>query len=153
MSSLSQVQREIADLINADERFERRGARAFPFDAGDIWAEEGKWLAAATGGIHVSILTESGRYLGDSPDGRGGRGVRIALKVAMVCTEDPVLRQGLREGGDPATALQVAELLAVKFNDDQIRFKRFVQDAEPKSGTISVAAEFETSATITTPTE
>ena len=149
MSSLSQVQREIADLINADERFERRGARAFPFDAGGVWAEEDKWLAAGTGGIHVSILTESGRYLGDAPDGRGGRGVRLALKVAMVCTENPVLRQGLREGGDPATALQVAELLAVKFNDDRIRFKRFVQDAEPKSGTISVAAEFETSATIT----
>lgn len=149
MSSLSDVQREIANLINADERFERRGARAFPFDAGDVWAEEEKWLAAAKGGIHVSVLTESGRYLGDAPDGRGGRGVRIALKVALVCTEAPALRQGMREGGDPATALQVAELLAVKFNDDQIRFKRFVQDAEPKSGTISVAAEFETTATIT----
>ena len=153
MSSLSEVQQEIADLINADERFERRGARAFPFDAGDIWAEEGKWLAAANGGIHVSILTESGRYLGDAPDDRGGRGVRISLTVTMVCTENPSLRQGLRDGGDPATALQVAEALAVKFNDDRIRFKRFVQDAEPKSGTISVAAEFETSATITTPTE
>lgn len=149
MSSLSQIQREIADLINADERFGSMGARAFPFDAGDVWAEEGKWLAAATGGIHVSVLTESGRYLGDAPDGRGGRGVRVALKVTLVCTENPALRQGLREGGDPATALQVAERLAVKFNDDQIRFKRFVQDAEPKSGTISVAAEFETTATIT----
>ena len=149
MSSLVQVQREIADLVNADERFERRGARAFPFDAGDVWAEEEKWLAAAEGGIHVSVLTESGRYLGDAPDGRGGRGVRIALKITLVCTEAPALRQGMREGGDPATALQVAEALAVKFNDDKIRFKRFVQDAEPKSGTISVAAEFETSATIT----
>lgn len=153
MSSLSQIQREIADLINADPRFERRGARAFPFDAGDIWEEEGKWLAAAAGAILVSILTESGRYLGDCPAGGGGRGVRIALKVAMVCTENPALRQGLREGGEIATALDVAQLLAVKFNDDQIRFKRFVQDAEPKSGTISVAAEFETSATITTPNE
>lgn len=149
MSSLSDVQREIARLINDDGRFARMGARAFPFDAGDVWAEEEKWLAAAEGGIHVSVLTESGRYLGDAPDGRGGRGVRIALKITLVCTEAPALRQGMREGGDPATALQVAEALAVKFNDDRIRFKRFVQDAEPKSGTISVAAEFETSATIT----
>ena len=153
MSSLVAVQREIADLINADPRFERRGARAFPFDAGDVWAEEEKWIAAASGFVHVSILTASGRYLGDAEDEAGRRGVRMALTVSMVCTENPALRQGMRESGDPATALQVAELLAAKFNDDRIRFKRFVQDAEPKSGTISVAAEFETSATITKPPE
>lgn len=153
MSSLVAVQREIADLINADPRFERRGARAFPFDAGDIWSKEGEWLAAGSGFIHVSILTAAGRYLGDAPDERGRRGVRMSITVSMVCTENPSLRQGLREAGDPATALQIAELLAVKFNDDKIRFKRFAQDADEKAGTISTTAEFETSAILSNPNE
>lgn len=153
MSSLTAVQREIADLINADPRFERRGARAFPFDAGDVWAEEGKWIAAGSGLVHVAVVTAAGRYLGDADDENGRRGARVSLTVSMVCTENPSLRQGMREGGDPATALQVAELLAVKFNDDRIRFKRFVQDADPKANTISTTAEFETSAILSNPTE
>ena len=150
MSSLADVQREIARIVNEDEGIRRLGARAFAFDAGDIWAEEREWLAAGTGAVHVSVLTETGRYLGDADDGRGGRGIRLALKATLVCTERPALRQGLCGDAPPeSTALAVAEALALKFNDDQIRFKRFVQDADPDNGTISVAAEFETSATIT----
>ena len=149
MSALMDIQREIADIVNADEAIAAMGAHAWAFDAGDVWAEETKWLQSGTGGVHVAVLTESGRYLGDAPDGRGGRGIRLALKVTLVCTESPALRQGERAEGAPATALAVAEALALKFNDDEIRFKRFAQDADERSGTISVAAEFETSATIT----
>ena len=41
----------------------------------------------------------------------------------------------------------------MKFNDDRIRFRRFVQDADPKANTISTTAEFETSAILSNPTE
>ena len=40
MSALMDIQREIADLVNADEGIAAMGAHAWPFDAGDVWAEE-----------------------------------------------------------------------------------------------------------------
>ncbi len=149
MSTLALIQRELADLINADPRFARMGARAFAFDAADIWAEEQKWLAAADGMVEISVLTSSGRYLGDAALEGGGRGIRMDVSVEMVCIENPALRQGAH--GPAAvlcSALDVAEALALRFNNDQIRFRRFAQDAEPKGGTISVTAEFSTSAVL-----
>lgn len=149
MSTLALIQQEIADLINADPRFARMGARAFAFDAADIWAEEQQWLAAADGMVEVSVLTSAGRYLGDAALEGGARGIRMELSVSLVCIENPALRQGAH-GPDAVlcSALDVAEALALKFNDDKIRFKRFTQDADPKSGTISVTAEFSTSAVL-----
>lgn len=149
MSTLSLIQREIADLINADETFGGMGARAFPFDAADIWAQEQEWLAAAQGMVEISVLTEAGRYLGDAPLPGGGRGLRLEVNVSMVCVESPALRQAAHVPcATLASALDVAEALALKFNDDAIRFKRFSQDADPKSGTVSVTAEFSASAVV-----
>lgn len=145
MSTLALIQQEIADRINADERITRMGARAFAFDAADIWAEEQKWLAAADGMVEISVLTSAGRYLGDAALEGGARGIRMEVQVSMVCIENPALRQGAH-GPDAVlcSALDMAEALALKFNDDKIRFKRFTQDADPKSGTISVTAEYST---------
>lgn len=142
MSTLKNMQTEIAEHCNADQYLVQGGCRAFAEEQQDIVQQIDIQLQA--GGLVIVVSTPTAKVLGRVPNG-----IEVELPdFAIRTTESPALT---RETPETITALQAAQHIAIMFDRPKFRLLTIVQTADDKTGTVSVTAFFKTTTIIADP--
>jgi len=144
MSTLRDLQEEIAEACNADEYLVQGGCKAFAEDRQDVFAAIEEQLANV-GGLATVVSTPNVKPLGGATEGSNPCEVsELAIRV----TETPALSR-LAPGN--ITALQAAQHIMHMFHQAAFAFVRLDQTADEQTGTVSATATFKTSINLTDP--
>lgn len=146
MSTLRDLQDEIAEACNADEYLVQGGCKAFAEDRQDALAEIAVQLETV-GGIAIAVSTPDIKFLGGATPGNLPCEVN---PLSIRATEAPALS---REQPGNITALKAAEHIAHMFHQPGIAFLGIVQTADEQSCTVSATATFKTTIVLTDPAE
>jgi len=146
MSTLLDIQEDVAAAINADEWLVQGGCEAFAEDRSDTLQRLDIKLHN-TLGIAITILTPVGKAQGS----RNVAGIPLELPVLVVqCQEIPALN---REAPGHISALQAAQHIAFLLDQPSIRFSEFVQGGDSDTEIVTVQVLFRTSIILTDPAE
>lgn len=146
MSTLRELQEEIAEACNADEYLVQGGCKAIAEDRQDALAKIEEQLATV-GGIAIAVSTPDVKFQGGGAPGKLPCGVD---QLSIRATEAPALS---REQPGNITALMAAQHIAHMFHQPGIAFLGIVQTADEQSCTVSATATFKTSIVLTDPAE
>lgn len=144
MSTLLDLQNEIAVLINASEYLVQGGCEAFAEDKADTLTrlEIALW---DRGGVAITVMTPVGRALGSKTE----TGIPLEIPAFMIqCQERPAAN---REIPGHITALQAAQHIAVTLDQPAFRFVDFIQGGDSDTEVVTVQVVFRTSITLTDP--
>lgn len=146
MSTLLEMQDDIATALNHDEWLVQGGCEAYAEDKSDTLQKLGIKLQE-TGGVAITILTPVGKAQGS----RNVNGIPMELPAVVVqCQEVPVHN---REVPGNITALQAAQHIAFVLDQPSIRFIEFGQGGDSDTEVVTVQVIFRSSITLTDPAD
>lgn len=143
MSTLYDLQKEIADACNAEAYLVQGGCVAFAEDEEDIMNKVDTQLAEVAG-LSIVVSTPDAKVIG------GGNGA-IAMEIeelAIRVTETPALS---RTSPGNLSALKAAQKIAFLFHQPACALQNIRQTADEHAGTVSVTCTFRTTINLTDP--
>lgn len=144
MSTLRDLQEEIAAACNADEWLVQGGCMALAEDRQDVFAAIEEQLAQR-GGLAIVVSTPNVKFIGGATEGS------IPCEVSELSVRVTEMPAVSRLAPGHATALQAAQHIMHMFHQPSIAFVRLDQTADEQTSTVSATVIFKTSITLTDP--
>ena len=143
MSTLYDLQKELADACNAESYLVQGGCEAFAEDEENIMQLVDTRLAEV-GGLSIVVSTPDAKVIG------GGNGA-IAMEIeelAIRVTETPAMSRTVPGN---ISALKAAQKIAFLFHQPSLALQNIRQTADEQAGTVSVTCTFRTTINLTDP--
>lgn len=144
---IRELQKKIADALNGVEELVQGGCMVFPEDSMTVYNDIAQQLTNQAG-VAICVVTPE-----VTKDGAAQGGIACEFVLDIQCSEKPALN---RKKSGHMTALDAAEIVALKLDGDQFSFRDIRQTANVATGTVIATASFAFSGKIssqpTTPT-
>lgn len=144
MSTIRDLQEEIATACNEDDYLVQGGCKAVAEDRLDVFAAIEEQLNTR-GGLAIVVSTLNVKLLGGATEGS------IPCEVSELAIRTTETPASSRLAPGAITALQAAQHIMHMFHQPSIAFQRLVQTADEQTGTVSATVLFTTNIVLTDP--